>query len=219
MRQRLTRVPSVAVWVLIALGTSSALIAGSTPVPGPRRVPLPDERLGVRTAPLLLLSRPDVCADLRLNPRQLDEAEEAITDLYIRAAALRGQVGQPAIAGRKAIDEAQRVWFETHLTTEQLNRLVQIDLQWEGPSALLSRPVVADTLSLSTEQRVALKQAVAARDAARARGSAPGAAEQVLARQALSQLTPEQKVRWRAMLGNPFVPRLASGGDGRRSAR
>lgn len=210
MRTRVVSAPAVA-WFLIAFGTVPAALAGPDAGRDPRRVPLPDERLGVRTAPLLLLSRPDVCADLDLNPNQRDDAEAAITDLYVRAAALRGKAGEPAVAGRKQIDEAQRAWFEGHLTPDQLIRLVQIDLQWEGPSALLSRPIVADTLRLSAEQRAALTQAVAGRDAARARGTPPGAADRALAAQALAQLTPEQKARWRVMLGNPFVPRLASG--------
>jgi len=206
MRRQLTSALA-AVLFLLAPGPLPAALAGSDAGRGP----LPDERLGVRTAPLLLLSRPDVCADLGLNASQRDDAEAAITDLYVRAAALRGKVGEPAVAGRKQIDEAQRGWFEGHLTPKQLNRLVQIDLQWEGPSALLSRPVVADTLRLSDDQRVALKQAVAGRDAARVRGTSPGAADRALATQALSQLTPEQRARWRVMLGDPFVPRLASG--------
>ena len=106
MRQSLTSVPA-AVWFLVVLGPASTAFAGSTPgQDAPRRAPLPDERLGVRTAPLLLLSRPDVCADLGLSARQVDDAEAAISDLYVRAAALKGQVGQPAVAARKAIDEA-----------------------------------------------------------------------------------------------------------------
>ena len=218
MRQGMT-LASAVVWLLVIIVPSPACRAGSAPEQGSRHAPLPDERLGIRTAPLLLLSRPDVRADLGMNASQAEAAEVEISDLYVRAAALRGKAGPQAVSMRRAIDEAQWAWVENHLTPEQHNRLVQIDLQWEGPSSLVSRPVVADTLGLAAEQRLALKQVVAARDTARASGSAPGSAEQVLAKQALSQLTPEQKVRWRTMLGNPFTPRHASGKNESRTTR
>jgi hypothetical protein len=164
---------------------------------------------------LLLLSRPDVQQDLHLSQSQAADAEQAIRDLYIRAATLRGKTGPPAVEGRKAIDEAQRAWFVANLSEEQQQRLVQVDLQWEGPTSLLSRPVVSDTLGLTPGQKTALAKAVGARDAARARGVYTRADEQALARQVLSVLTATQKERWRAMLGRPFAftPLLATGDD------
>lgn len=180
---------------------------------GETHAPLPDERLGIRTAPLLLLSRADVRDDLKLTPKQAVEAEKAITDLYVRADDLRGKTGIQVIEARKAIDEAQRDWFERHLTAVQQNRLVQIDLQWEGPSSLISRPVLADTLGLSSQQRTSLKEAVAKRNLQRTRKMDAPADEQVLARQALSLLQTAQKEQWRAMLGRPFVPQLAARPD------
>src|ERR687890_537081 len=70
--------------------------------------PLPDSRLGIRTVPLLLLSRPDVRADLGLNPAQTAEARCAISELHAKAAALGGKAGAEAIAARRAIDDEQR---------------------------------------------------------------------------------------------------------------
>jgi hypothetical protein len=172
---------------------------------------LPDERLGVATAPLLLLSRPDVRQDLGLSREQAAEADRAITDLYVRALSLRGQSGPQVLEGRRAILDAERTWFEAHLSPEQRKRLIQVDLQWEGPSSLVSRPVVGDTLGLTADQRATLARAVAARDAARARRVYSPADEQALAHQALSVLTPPQRERWRAMLGRPFVPQRLSG--------
>ena len=64
--------------------------------------PLPDERLGFRTAPLLLLSRPDVRADVGLNPKQTVEAEKAVADLFVRATALRGQRDRKAESSQAA---------------------------------------------------------------------------------------------------------------------
>ena len=59
------------------LGGSGSSLSASTTVRagGPM---LPDDRLGVRTAPVLLLSRPDVRADLRLSPGQAEAAEREL---------------------------------------------------------------------------------------------------------------------------------------------
>lgn len=207
--------PAVLLFLTTVLPTASAAGPGARPAP----TPLPDARLGIRTAPILLLSRPDVRADLGLSPTLSGEAERALSDLYVRAAALRGERGVQAVAGRRAVDEAQRAWFETHLTPDQRSRLVQIDLQWEGPSSLVSRAVVADTLELTPDQRAALLQAVAARNAARGRQTSSQADEQALARRSLALLSEPQRERWRAMLGRPFVPRLAAAQAARSSVR
>ena len=166
---------------------------------------LPDSRLGIRTVPLLLLSRPDVRADLGLNPEQSAEARRAISELHAKAAALRGKTGAEAIAARRAIDEEQRRRLEAMLSPEQQDRLVQIDLQWEGPSALISRKIVAESLNLDDRQRATLAQAVS--DCNRRRAQAAGGAgeERQLAEQALAILTEPQRARWRAMLGRPLV--------------
>ncbi len=172
--------------------------------------PLPDSRLGIRTVPLLLLSRPDVRADLGLKPAQTAEARRAISELYAKAAALRGKTGDEAIAARRAIDEEQRRRLEAMLSTEQQDRLVQIDLQWEGPSALISRKMVAESLNLDDRQRATLAQAVSDRDHRRDQAPDRGGDERQLAEQALAVLTEPQRARWRAMLGRPLViPQLA----------
>ena len=44
-------------------------------------------------------------------------------------------------------------WLITNLSPEQLDRLDQIDLQWEGPAAMLTRPFYDESLSLTREQR------------------------------------------------------------------
>ncbi len=125
MRQRMTAVAS-------ALLLSMAF-AHSPNCAGAEGEPLPDNRLGIRTAPLLLLSRRDVQTDLQLSPPQAEAAEVAIRDLYVKANGLRGLKGDKVIAERRAIDEQQRQWIETNLSETQRKRIVQIDLQWEGP--------------------------------------------------------------------------------------
>lgn len=169
--------------------------------------PLPDSRLGIRTAPILLLSRPDVRDDLGLDAKQAAAAERTITDLYIRAARLRGQAEEVARSAREAIDADQRRWLDENLTPAQRGRLAQIDLQWEGPAAVITRPVIAEALGLSADQRRTLSQAVSQRHAQRDRGEASPASERPLAEVVLATLTAEQKNKWKAMLGRPFVVR------------
>jgi hypothetical protein len=192
---------------------AALMLLGVAAVPGSSLgddAPLPDSRLGIRTVPLLLLSRPDVRADLGLNPTQTAEARRAISELHAKAAALRGKTGAEAIAARRAIDEEQRRRLEALLSPEQQDRLVQIDLQWEGPSALISRKIVAESLNLDDRQRATLAQAVSDRDRRRAQAPDRGGDERQLAEQALAILTEPQRARWRAMLGRPLViPQVA----------
>jgi hypothetical protein len=170
----------------------------------------PASRLGVRTAPLLLLSRPDVRAELALSPEQVASAERTMSDLYVRGAALKGKRGPEIVAARLAIDEAQQRWIDTQLTDDQRTRLIQIDLQWEGPAALTTRPTLAESLALTPVQRHAIVQAVAERDSKKSQGQYQPADERKLAEATLAVLSAQQKALWRAMLGKPFVPQLAA---------
>lgn len=168
---------------------------------------LPDDRMGIRTAPLLLLSRPDVQADLRLDQTQILGAHAAINELTRRAVALRGKSGTSVIAERRAIDEAQLEWLGKNLTGNQLERLRQIELRWEGPSAILSRPTVAEYLKLSAEQRQSLARIITERNAARARtpaaGIRPGADDQAFQQRTQAVLSPVQQELWVRLLGTP----------------
>jgi hypothetical protein len=172
--------------------------------------PLPDDRLGMRTVPLLLLSRPDVRADLKLTSEQARAADHAIAELYAKAAALRGKTGPEVIAARRKIDEEQARWIEHELSAEQVARLGEIDLQWEGPSALLSRPKIGESLGLTDAQRQGLAQAVEVRNRHRVKGRPAVEVEHQLAEQALAILNTDQKGRWKALLGRPFVVQTAA---------
>jgi hypothetical protein len=166
---------------------------------------LPDDQLGIRHAPLLLLSRPDVRADLGLDAGQAGDAERALTELYLRATALKGKTGPEVLAGRRAIDEAEEEWLKTRLSDAQRKRLIEIDLQWEGPSALISRPIVADHIGLTAEQRAGLAEGIAERNRRRAQGGDLRESEYQLFQHARTILTPEQRERWKAMLGRSFT--------------
>lgn len=166
---------------------------------------VPDDRLGTRVAPLLLLGRPDVRADLRLNPRKEAHARDAIEDLYARALATRGKTGPEALAARREIDEAQAQWLDELLNDDQRARIEQIDLQWEGPAALVKRKGLAEELELSPAQQKSLTEAVARRDVLRRNPANAREAEAQLARAVLVALEPAQRERWHAMLGRPFT--------------
>lgn len=170
---------------------------------------LPDSRLGVYTAPLLLLTRADVRDDLGLSEAKADSARAAIAAIRARAASIIGRQGPEVIAARRAIDEAGQTWIDAELTAEQRARLAQIDLQWEGPSSLVSRVPIAQALNLSAEQVAAIRKAIADRDAKRARGDDPRAAERALATTCLNLLDEGQQAQWNALLGPPFAVRLA----------
>ncbi len=165
---------------------------------------LPDTRLGIRTAPLLLLSRPDVQVDLRLERAQILGTQNTINELTRRALTLRGKTGPAVVAERRAIDEAQLEWLSSNLTGNQLERLRQIELQWEGVPAMLSRPMVAGYLKLSSEQQQTLARIIAERNRLRAQGRSAPQTDQDFRQKALSVLSSSQQELWANLLGTPF---------------
>ena len=171
---------------------------------------LPDASRGSRVAPLLLLSRPEVREDLRLAPDQVAEAEKAVTALREKAAAIKGQTGEAALAGRRAVDDGQKSWLEAHLTPDQVDRLWQVDLLWEGPAAMATRPGVADDLGLSDDQKAALRVALAGRNARRDKTGDVAAANRQFGERALVVLSDAQKRRWTEMVGRPIAAKGAA---------
>jgi hypothetical protein len=165
---------------------------------------LPDDRLGIRTAPLLLLSRPDIQADLKLERAQILGAQNTINELTRRALALRGKTGAAVTAERRAIDQAQIDWLAMNLSRNQLERLGQIELQWEGTAAMLSRPTVAESLRLTPEQRQTLARIIAERNALRARRQSTPPNEQTFNQKARSILSKPQQELWANLLGTPL---------------
>ncbi len=189
---------------LLALAMSSPASAGDG---------LPDSRLGVRTAPVLLLSRADVRAELRLSPEQAADAERTIADLHEKAQLLRGRTDAEAVAARGEVETACRLWIERSLTPPQRDRLAQLDYQWEGPSAVITRAKVAESLALTDAQRVMLAKAVAERNGRRGGGPPIEAEEAELARFVNEQLTEGQHRRWQSIIGAPFSFKTASRRD------
>jgi hypothetical protein len=94
-------------------------------------------------------------------------------------------------------------WLDRHLSDRQFQRLSQIDLQWEGNSAMISRPMVAEYLNLTPEQRRDLARFVSDRDTKRSRGTLTPTDEQTFSRQVLAILSEVQRDRWSRLLGPP----------------
>ncbi len=165
---------------------------------------LPDNRLGIRTAPLLLLSRPDIQADLRMERTQILGSQNTINELTRRALALRGKTGAAVLVERRAIDQAQLEWLSMNLTGNQLERLRQIELQWEGESAMLSRPMVATYLKLTAEQQQTMARLIAERNQLRTQGRSSQQSDQTYRQKILAMLSPGQQELWNNLLGMPF---------------
>ncbi len=178
---------------------------------------LPNESRGARVAPLLLLSRPDVRDDLKLTPDQAVEADRAIADFHRQAVGLKGRTDASAKAERRVVDERQWMWIELHLNDDQRDRLGQLDLRWEGPAAMHTRPAVAEALSLSPDQKAAIGRAVADRTTERAKD--PIAAEKRFDHKVIAFLDEGQKQRWDRMLGRPFAPKVLAASSEREPGR
>ena len=180
-------------WVLFCAGRTAADDA----------VAVLDERFGIRTAPILLLARPDVQLELHLDPKQVAGARSTLARLLEEALQLKDQSGPAVAARRRFIDEEMTQWLVLNLAKDQLARLRQIDLQWEGPAAM-SRPFVAEYLQLTDTQRLTVDRLLAAhRQAYRARGRLTAAERETFSRQALSVLSPAQRELWDRLLGPP----------------
>jgi hypothetical protein len=177
-----------------ALGALTPVALGGEPF---------DDRLGIRTVPIYLLMRSDVQADLKLDPNQVAEAHRAAARLYAKALTLRGKVGAGAVAARRVLDDEESHWLSSHLAPPQLDRLGQIDLQWEGAAAMLNRPVVAEYLSLTAEQQQRVAQVVAEGRSQRVQSPWTSADHVNHTRRAIAVLTDKQKDLWIHVLGPP----------------
>jgi hypothetical protein len=163
---------------------------------------LPDDRLGVRTAPLLLLTRADVQADVKLTNEQVASLRRVVGELHSRASHLKGRPNPEVLTARRQIDEEQARWVEAELNRDQRRRLHQIDLQWEGPSALVSRGWVGEYVGITEDQRRTLTDTV---QRSRAVGADTTTSGRAIGTSVLNALTDEQRQRWRSLLGEPFT--------------
>lgn len=187
-------------WSMAAAAVLLATLVGGN---GTALAQVPDEAIGARLSPILLLSRTDVRQELALTAEQSEAVFQAIGAFHAKAESLRGRSGPEAIAARREIDEEAGRWIAERLDEEQRARLDQIDLQWQGASALVSRPTIAASLELTTEQRTEIQQALAR---GYLDGEGPIQAHRRIQRDAVAVLDEQQRLRWFAMVGRPFEP-------------
>jgi hypothetical protein len=193
---------------LIVRTAALGLIAWGATAPA-RAGDFTDSRRGFRVAPLLLLTRADVRVELRLTPEQSADAERIISDLHDKGLPIVGKHDAAAMAVREKIDHTSRTWLVERLSVSQRTRLVQLDLQWEGPSAVM-RPMVAASLELTAEQTTRLSRAIAARNKNRDEGAPIPADEAKLKATVLSTLSASQRETWQAMIGPEFSFQVAT---------
>jgi hypothetical protein len=203
MRQGLTMLPAGFLLVLVLAG------AGLESVPA--EVKALDQRFGSRTAPILLLTRPDVQLDLNLDSRQIAAAKNEIARLLEQAWRLKNKTGPDIPAARQRIDNELVLWLTSNLSETQRERLMQISLQWEGAAAM-TRPHIKTILNLTDPQLAAIDRLVAQLETARrTRGMLMPTEVGRFTAQAQSVLFPEQKEHWGSLLGPPC--RFSIGGQ------
>jgi hypothetical protein len=177
-------------------GTSRAIAEDGVPL----------ARLGLPIAPILLLTRGDVRQELKLTAEQVSESERAVTEIFKQASTLRGRKDEQAIAARKAIDDRSVTWISQTLSRDQRDRLIQLSLQWEGPSALINRPLIIESLTLTREQIKQIERLVLERNKIRQNGPPSITDERQLFMATRAILDQNQRDRWLALLGPPFDP-------------
>jgi hypothetical protein len=161
-----------------------------------------EDRIGQRIQPIFLLSRTDVQSDLKMLPKQIADVDRAADALYRKAIGLRGKKGPAVDEERRRLDEELTLWLRTHLTMDQLERLREIDFQWEGAAAMI-RPMVTEYLGLSTDQQRTLTQFLAESMEHRRRAGWKATDQTQLTRKAIAVLSDKQKERWADLLGRP----------------
>jgi hypothetical protein len=169
-----------------------------------------DDRLGVRTAPIFLLTRPDIQADLKLDSRQIALCRRAALALQRQASLLRGRKDAGANAARLQVDDEMTRWLSKALSPDQLARLDQIDMQWEGAAAMLTRPFLAESLNLTPEQERNIRECISEGRAQRARGAWTYDDHHNQARKASATLDERQGRLWAHVLGDPCLFHIAA---------
>jgi hypothetical protein len=163
-----------------------------------------DDRLGVPTVPIFLLLRSDIQKDLGMEPSQIAEVNRAAAVFHTKALSLKGKKGPGLLAARKEIDAEEKNWMNTHLTPTQRERLAQVDLQWEGASALVNRPIVAEFLGISSEKQTEVARVISEAAALRASAGRLTYEEHLeITRKAIALLSEKQRQQWAHVLGPP----------------
>lgn len=178
---------------------------------------------------LFLIANPAVQEELKLTEEQKQLLQDLRNDLRQKMASLREiEDRQQRFQRMREITQEAQELLDAILEPNQKTRLEQIELQLQGPRALLRRDV-AEKLGLTEEQRSKIREIFESLrpDFSRIREMSPEERRQFFQsmreraekaqQEALAVLTPEQKEKWEKMLGAPFdVSRLRPRFPGRR---
>jgi hypothetical protein len=168
-----------------------------------------DDRLGGRTVPIFLLTRSDIQADLKLTSEQVIECQRAAPAFQRMASRLIGRKDPGVVAARREIDESLTRWISEHLSSEQIGRLDQIDMQWEGAAAMLSRPFLDEGLKLTDDQKKKVRECIAEGNAQRARGIWTFDDHTNQIRKAFAILDERQRKLWIDVLGRACLFKIS----------
>jgi Spy/CpxP family protein refolding chaperone len=169
--------------------------------------------------PLFLLQQKDVQKELKLSSDQVAKVKEAFDKQKQEAQALRELQGDARQERVRELMRADHKTMHEILQTDQQKRLRQIMLQEQGAPAF-AHPRVARELNISDDQERKIEDILdtAGRKmrALYRNGQADSARQQAedLDKQTttsiLDVLTPEQRMKWKQMVGSPFhgeIPR------------
>ena len=164
----------------------------------------------------VLLHEPAVLKDLKLDAMQREAYGRLLDDLDLKFFPLRNQSVDEATAGMAKISQEVKTQLTTLLKPEQLRRIDQILLQFQGNNSFV-RDDVATRLACTTAQRTRMKEIVAETEAALAKSDQNGneapkeTAEARFVRlkvdeqrKLIAVLKQEQLDAFKAMLGVPF---------------
>lgn len=161
-----------------------------------------------------LLREPAVLDDLRVTADQRSK----LIEMHEQHETRRQESPRPPFEGNLhehhqrslAIARENEAALAGILTGDQLKRLPQIALQWQGPRVLLDPDVVA-ALKLTVEQRNQLRiienEAMAHHFQSGPRRGPPDLHDdrvKMAMKTMLTVLTPEQQAQWQAMVGKPY---------------
>ncbi len=178
---------------------------------------------------MFLIINPAVQEELKLSEEQKELLRDLQNDVREKMRSLREiEDRQQRMQRMREIGREAQELLDAILEPEQKTRLEQIELQLQGPRALLRRDI-AEKLGLTEEQQSKIREIFESLrpDFRRIREMSPEQRREFFrsmreraekARQeALAVLTPEQKEKWEKMLGAPFdVSRLRPRFPGRR---
>jgi Spy/CpxP family protein refolding chaperone len=166
---------------------------------------------------LMLLTQPAVQQELKLSDEQIKKVGEALAQEREEFRKMRELPREEREHKFAEFFAANRKQAKAIVTPEQAHRLRQIAWQQQGAMAF-GNPRVAEALHLSDEQKEKIKTIrQETRDAARkvfgqdppaAREDARKAMEKLhkdAAAKMMALITPEQKEKWQALIGEPFT--------------